>query len=173
VYELKRLPLIFYSLNACDNIQIEWTHIGNGPDFEKIKDIVSREKKDHLSVNLIGRLPHPDVLRYYKTHEVDLFINLSRNEGIPVSIMEAISFNVPIVATNVGSTSEIITEETGILVSSNPSPSEVASAIKRVLKKHLTPRDFWKREFNSDVNYKEFVEYRAYLNSIIEQNQNA
>lgn len=55
----------------------------------------------------------------YSEHPVDVFINLSTNEGVPVSIMEAISFDIPIVATDVGGTSEIVTDETGILVSSN------------------------------------------------------
>ena len=35
-------------------------------------------------------------------NDFDLFVNMSLSEGIPVSIMEAISFGIPIIATNVG-----------------------------------------------------------------------
>lgn len=37
-----------------------------------------------------------------------MFINVSSSEGLPVSIMEACSFGIPIIATNVGGTAEIV-----------------------------------------------------------------
>jgi len=43
-------------------------------------------------------------------------MNLSETEGIPVSIMEAQSAGVPILATNLGGTSEIVNNENGFLV---------------------------------------------------------
>ena len=73
--------------------------------------------------------------------------------------MEAISFNVPVVATNVGSTSEIVTEETGILLSSNPSINEISKAIHDIIKMRLQPRDFWDKEFNAEKNYSAFADF--------------
>jgi len=49
-------------------------------------------------------LPHNDVLNYYASNPVDVFINTSSSEGLPVSIMEAMSFGIPVIATNVGGT---------------------------------------------------------------------
>ena len=40
----------------------------------------------------------------------DLFLHTSRNEGIPNVVMEAMSNGIPVVATNAGGTSEIITD---------------------------------------------------------------
>ena len=48
------------------------------------------------------------MLDYYKNNIIDIFINLSASEGIPVSIMDAISFGIPCIATNVGGTGEIV-----------------------------------------------------------------
>ena len=49
-------------------------------------------------------------------NDFDLFVNMSLSEGIPVSIMEAISFGIPIIATNVGGNAEIVNDETGVLI---------------------------------------------------------
>ena len=49
-------------------------------------------------------------------------------EGIPVSIMEAI-VSIPIIATDVGGVSEIVNEETGLLVNKNPNLDKIADLI--------------------------------------------
>lgn len=162
VYPLKRVPLIFDALCNVTDTDTEWTHIGDGPDFESLKEKVNNYK-GQMKCNLMGRLNHSDVLKYYKEHPVDLFINLSTNEGIPVSIMEAISFDVPVVATNVGGTSEIVTKETGILLNSNPSIEEISNAIQTVIKEELEPRAYWDKEYNADKNYSAFADFLYYL----------
>ncbi|MBP9993456.1 MAG: glycosyltransferase [bacterium] len=157
MWKLKRVDLIFDSLNAVKGRKIIWTHIGDGPEFENIKERVSRNKKEHLTVNLIGRLNHDDVLRYYQTHQVDLFINLSTIEGVPVSIMEAASFNIPVLATNVGSTFEAVTEQVGELVSPNPTPQEVADRITKMSQTDYSPRTYWETHYNAEINYNAFA----------------
>ena len=158
MWKLKRVDLIFESLNSVTGYQIEWTHIGDGPEFEAVKQKVEQNKKEHLKVNLIGRLKHDDVLKYYQTHHVDLFMNLSTSEGVPVSIMEASSFNIPILATNVGSTFEAVAKPVGELVSSNPTPEEVADTIEKMLKSDYSPRAYWEKHYNADVNYNAFAD---------------
>lgn len=159
VYPLKRVPLIFESLKeVAKTRQVEWTHIGGGKDFESLKKLICSEATSNLKVVLTGLIPLVDVINYYKNHCVDLFINLSTNEGIPVSIMEAISFDIPIVATDVGGTSEIVNKETGVLVNPNPSKEEVAEAILNVINSDdFVPRSFWEREFDASKNYSDFA----------------
>ena len=73
--------------------------------------------------------------------------------------MEAISCDIPVVATNVGGNSEIVVNETGMLVSSNPTPEEVADALSTVLRGSYTPREFWNNHYNASVNYEAFATY--------------
>ena len=80
--------------------------------------------------------------------------------------MEAISFGIPVVATNVGGTSEVVTEKTGVLVSANPTAEDVAEAISGVQQKSLRPREFWFQNYNADINYSEFS------NKLVELSQN-
>ena len=94
---------------------------------------------------------------------MDMFINVSANEGVPVSIMEAISYDIPVVATNVGGTSEVVTPETGLLLSSNPSPKEIKEAMLKINTLNLSPREFWARNYNADVNYRSFAQMLSEL----------
>jgi len=156
VYPLKRVGLIYESITKIKGCKVEWTHFGDGKDFEGLKQTVKDTSPDFLQCSFPGWVSHNEVLAHYSNNPVDVFINLSTNEGIPVSIMEAISFGIPVVATNVGGTPEVVTEMTGILVSSNPNADEVAEAILRVVRLNLSPRDFWFKNYNADTNYSEF-----------------
>lgn len=160
VYSIKRVPLIFESLKiVSENTTVEWTHIGGGPQFEYLREIVAASADNpRLKVNLLGMITHSDVVAYYSTHAFDVFVNLSSIEGVPVSIMEAISCNIPIVATNVGSTSDIVNEHTGVLIDANPTPQCVADAIISISKSEISPRQYWENHYNADVNYRRFAD---------------
>ena len=58
----------------------------------------------------------------------DLFVNSSIHEGISLTILEAMAAGIPVVATTVGGNPEIVTEDTGVLVSPR-SPSCIAKAL--------------------------------------------
>lgn len=163
VSALKRVTLIYQSLLEIQNLEIEWTHIGDGAEFEKLNGMVSENKSQNVKVTLLGRMQHDDVLDYYSKHGFDVFINLSTNEGVPVSIMEAICCNIPVVATNVGGNSEIVTSETGRLVSANPTLQEVAEAVTAVSKGQYAPREFWDNHYNAEKNYTAFAQFLTNL----------
>lgn len=156
VIPMKRVFLIYEALQSVTDYKIEWTHIGDGTDFEKLKNTVRKSRKN-VKVKLLGRIPNQEVLRYFKTDMIDAFINVSTSEGLPVSLMEAISFNVPVIGTDNGGTSEIVTTETGILLSSNPTVPDITDALIRIRHLAFHPRLFWERNFNSGVNYKKFI----------------
>jgi glycosyltransferase involved in cell wall biosynthesis len=61
----------------------------------------------------------------------DLFVLASDHEGLPVTVMEALTLGVPVVATAVGGLPEVVTGENGILVAPGD-PQALADAIVRV-----------------------------------------
>jgi colanic acid/amylovoran biosynthesis glycosyltransferase len=156
VISVKRVFLIYEALQKITDYEIEWTHFGSGTDFEKLK-VAVKNSRTNIRVKLQGQIPNKDLLMYYKTNMVDAFINVSITEGLPVSLMEAISFDVPVIGTNVGGTSEIVTKSTGILLSPNPTVPEIVGAINRIRHLSLHPRLFWEENFTSSVNYKKFI----------------
>jgi colanic acid/amylovoran biosynthesis glycosyltransferase len=89
-------------------------------------------------VKFLGQLPHDELLWYYKKNRVDLVVLPSIDlgngfhEGIPVSLMEAMAFKIPVIATTTGGIPELIIKGTGILVPPQDSNS-LATAIQRLI----------------------------------------
>lgn len=166
IYPLKRVHLIFQALNNIKGREVEWTHIGKSKDavyFNELNELINKEQNANLRINFLGHISHEEVLKYYSSHHFDVFVNLSTLEGVPVSIMEAESFGIPVVATDVGSTCDVMSKETGILVSDNPTVDEVTSAILHVSENQYAPRVFWKRNYDAPNNYMRFSVFLAEL----------
>lgn len=168
IIERKRLDLIIDVLYQLKEIQIEWYHIGgdymDGVIHEKAKQLMTQT--DHQCI-FLGAVSNNLILDTYMEHEPDLFINLSESEGLPVSIMEAMSCSIPVIATNVGATNEIVMDgENGFLVDSNPSTHEIKEAILAFAHFSLEENNrfrkaafnIWFDEFNFDKNYLKFEE---------------
>lgn len=166
LWPLKRVDLIIESVCELSKITdkpICYTHIGgSSTEVDRMKFFANTKHNDNLEIRFMGSMPHDEVLQYYKTHICDIFVNLSTTEGVPVSIMEAISFNIPTIATNVGGSSDVVKNGvSGELVSKNPSPKDVASAILKVLNNmaKYQPRKYWDENFNASKNYTNFAKF--------------
>ncbi|MGV9769738.1 glycosyltransferase [Microbacterium sp. NPDC003461] len=156
VTDVKRVSHILEAMRALAALSerpIRWVHFGDGPLMRQLREQVGTSPH-RLLVELRGRVDHEEIYRFYETERADLFVNLSRSEGVPVSIMEAISFGVPVVATQVGGTPEIVSPEfgTGELVSADAAPEAVAEVMQRVLDAApgtYDPRRAWRRRFDA------------------------
>ena len=69
--------------------------IGDGPLWKEIKYTISKRKLKN--VNLLGE--KKNVFRYL--YSADIFLSTSLYEGLPISILEAMSVGLPILASNV------------------------------------------------------------------------
>ena len=87
----------------------------------------------------------------------------SVKEGWGMTVIECGACGTPTIATNVtGLQDSVINEKTGILVSENPSPEELANAMERIIKdKNLrevlgnNAREYVK-EFTWENSYRQF-----------------
>lgn len=166
----KRIHKIISAL-AClhkPGLKVKWTHIGGGDGLQSIID-KSHQLRD-IECEFLGDKPNQQVLQYYGQTPVDVFINVSSSEGLPVSIMEAISFGIPIIATNVGGTSEIVNEKTGILLDENFTDEQCALAITSMISAktegaikslRLSCRRLWENSFQAEANYNKLCRYIA------------
>jgi glycosyltransferase involved in cell wall biosynthesis len=114
IVPLKRLELLIGALHHVSR-KVLWTHIGDGPDKERIAEL-SRKLPGNVQAVFPGRLENDMVLDFYRYNPVDLFVNVSSSEGVPVSIMEALSFGIEPVVTDVGGVSELVRPEFGTLL---------------------------------------------------------
>jgi glycosyltransferase involved in cell wall biosynthesis len=66
----------------------------------------------------------------------DVFVLASWNEGLPVTVMEAQTLGIPVVATEVGGTPEILTSDVEGLLVPPGRPDELAAAISSLAHSH-------------------------------------
>lgn len=166
VVEVKRLDKIVTALSMIKDIEIEWTHYGDGPLMGDIKILANEKLGSNINVIFVGHISNSELMNEYKEKSYHVFINVSSSEGVPVSIMEATSFGIPCIATDVGGTSEIINKENGILLPPNVSNKKIADSIRNVfvmedetyLSMRKKTRAFWNENFNADKNYSSFME---------------
>lgn len=195
VIELKRVHLIAQAMlmierdnQICRLLQdggishICWTHIGDGPLLEPIKEYITAYsvKVDEdieaspIVYNFMGAMPHSKVIDYYQTHYTDLFVQVSRSEGVPVSIMEALSFGMSVLATNVGGVAELIPQgcNCGTLLDKDLSAEDLYRSLKEWITKSimqpgydraLEARKLWEENWDSSKNYANFAKFLSSL----------
>lgn len=172
VRNVKRVHLVAQALQKID-FNLTWYHMGevdtNNQADQSIKMFLEetealRQKSNVNFVNL-GVLSSIEVFEFYKNTPVNLLISTSETEGIPVSMMEAISFGIPVLSTNVGGCKEIVNDETGTLFPSQYSPLEIAELIKKFSHSEKNTerfrkgvRKFWLHHYSAEGNYYKLAE---------------
>jgi glycosyltransferase involved in cell wall biosynthesis len=132
--KLKRIDMIVEALKFFEGTSIKWVHFGDGPEMNVIKEQINRAAFETINIELHGRIPNAEVLDYYKNNRVDVFLNVSKHEGVPVSAMEAMSCYIPCIATKVGATAELVNNENGILLEENFSIDDLVLGLQEVKK---------------------------------------
>jgi glycosyltransferase involved in cell wall biosynthesis len=106
------------------------------------------------------------IYQFYSDQHVDLFLLTSEYEGMPVSIMEALSFGIPVMGTMVGGMDEMVDQSNGFPLPKNIVVKDSAAMIRNYFlsneetKKGYRENAFraWQEKFNADVNYPKFIE---------------
>jgi glycosyltransferase involved in cell wall biosynthesis len=171
---LKRIDLIIYSLEQIvSDKKISWFHFGSGILKDELEKLATERlgPLPNIEYSFMGQIPNDELLKFYSLNKIDLFINTSSTEGIPVSIMEAQSFGIPAIATDVGGVKEVIQEGTGSLLPVDFSPSSLAKLIQHYAElsedkqKIISKNAFinWESNFKASDNYRDFM---LKLNSI-------
>lgn len=163
IVPVKRLNLIAEALQQAD-FSVMWTHIGSGPLRQEL--LAAAEKlPPNVTVEFAGQKKNDDVLEYYKNTPISVFVNVSSSEGIPVTIMEACSFGIPVIATDVGGTHEIVADgRNGFLLPKDFEPQQLLSLLRRICE--MDEEDYrklcsgaraaWEQNFNASENYRRF-----------------
>ena len=158
---LKRIHLLIAILSNV-KINIRWIHFGDGPLRAELEE-QAKALPANIAVTFKGQTANDAIIRFYKEHTVNLFINTSETEGIPVTIQEATSFGIPVIAPNVGGIPEIVNNKTGTLIPADFNVMEVAELINRFENSPMNTaefragcREFWKHTFDANTNYPLF-----------------
>lgn len=176
IIPVKRLSLIVDALSHIHDTEIQWTHYGDGYLYNNIKERCETVLPPNISYEFKGHIDNPALLDAYGNNPYHLFINVSTSEGLPVSIMEAMSFGIPCLATNVGGTGEIVNGGNGMLVDMEIAPEVLADRIhefatmdREAYQRYRTQaRRTWELDYDCNRNYSNFMNLLAEI--ILEYN---
>ena len=157
------------SLLARDYPNLLFIFIGNGPDRKFITNRI-RQLGVNGNIRLVGFVPEKLLPLYYNA--ADYFvIPSSSGEGLPMVLLEAMACGLPVIATTVGGTPEIIKDMVnGVLVPPR-NQEALAQTISKLLslKKEsqairIESRKTVEDNFNWDKNVRQLIEiYEEFL----------
>lgn len=165
----KNIDRIILSLNELKSEKFDFnlTIAGDGPERNNLESIV-RENNLTNKVRFTGQLVEKDLNKIYKNS--DIYIQASGYEGLPHTLLEAISYNLSIISTPIGGTNEILEDNTNgwtidLVEGKFPSETDIANKINYILENKK--EDFEKKElarnllmnrFNKEENFNLYVE---------------
>lgn len=128
-------------------IHFHWYVIGEG----SLKDSLSIQIKERgldKKITLLGLKKNP----YPYLRSCDLYVQPSRHEGYPITLIEARALCCPIVATNIPSISEqIVDGENGFLV--ELVPEKFAEKIEKIIKSPQTIKKIKEKLFKEKIDF--------------------
>lgn len=113
----KQTPTVLFSI------------LGDGP---LKRDLIRKAKELKLEDSVELASPRPDPFPYYSS--VDLYVNTSVHEGIPISVLEAMACGKAVVAPRVGGIPEIISHGVNGLLVDSREPKEFARSCMILIK---------------------------------------
>jgi len=165
IIPLKRLDIVAKALKSVSNIPLNWVHFGDGPSKSDLKDLIS-SLPNNINVRLHGFIDNNELFNEYKKLTKKIFVNVSSIEGLPVSVIEATSASMPIVATDVGGNSEIcIDGYNGYLLKKVIIQEDLIKTIKdfnnmpleNFIEFSLNSRKLYLEKFKADINHSRFA----------------
>jgi len=166
VVPVKRLTRIADALAQFPDRPVHWTHLGSGEGLDALKQYAARHLPDHVTADFPGALPNEQIYAFYKHTPVHVFLNVSSSEGLPVAAMEAMSFGIPVIATAVGGTPELVRHEAnGYLLPMAFDDAQLTAYFRQLLMlsdaeyetMRLTARETYEQNFRIPDNYHRFL----------------
>lgn len=150
--------------------QVLWTHFGSGNLLNRLEEVIQQLPKN-IMVHLKGITPNHEIQSFYVNNKVNLFVNLSIVEGLPVSIMEAMSRGIPILATHVYGTPEaVINKKNGLLMDADFTLKELEEKLNYCIENKnllnemgINSKNLYLDKFNAEKNYSQFANNLASL----------
>lgn len=164
IVSVKRIDKLIHSLSEI-KYDLNWYHFGDG---ELINDMIDLAKNlpPNINYKFMGQKTNDFIQNFYANNYIDVFINVSESEGVPVSVMEAMSYSIPILATDVGGTSEIVKhKKNGYLLNKNFSIQEFLNGLDNICNNfeyRNNSYEIWYKHCNAEKIYSNF--YKEIIN---------
>lgn len=127
----KGLDLALRALVGLKDLDWEWRIAGDGPQLEFLKRL-AQELGIAERIRFLGWQSREQLIQHYQ--QANLFLFPSRHEGMPNAVLEAMASGLPVIASRIAGSEELVMDgETGLLF-----PSESVDSLRAALKQLLT-----------------------------------
>ena len=141
-------------------LKIHWHHFGAKTEDKRLEQAT---KGSNVEYNSYGFVDIAYLKKWMQSNPIHYLLSSSKIEGIPVSMMEAASMGIPIVAMDVGGVSEIVNSKTGILMSYDWPEDQIQEVFKKALTQYSFDYsrrdqiiDFQHTYFDAGKNHNQF-----------------
>ncbi len=125
--------------------------VGDGPYRRQLEEL-TMETGWSKDINFLGQKTREQITEILSV--TDVFVNPSYSEGLPTSVLEAGAIGVPIVATDVGGTREIVENgKTGLLIKERE-PGQIAEAVSLLAGNKQAAQENLARKFSEAARLK-------------------
>lgn len=144
--------------------KFRWIVIGEGPERNSI-ELKICHKHANLEVKMLGQLDNAEVQKYLVTNPIHFFVLLSENEGLPISILESLSYGIPVIASNINGIPEAIKHgENGLLMDLSQNPKDFVKTVSPFLQQPQlwqrmshSAKIIWQNHFDATQTRKDFI----------------
>ena len=149
----KNIEKIIKAISDLNSPLINLNIIGDGPELNQLQKI-SLESNNKDNIIFHGKLNRDDINHIFL--KSDIYIQASNYEGLPHSLLEAMSYGIPVLCTPVGECKEILgNEDRGYILDLPVSKNNIKSKISEIIgeknianKKGERGKDFINENYN-------------------------
>lgn len=167
---LKRLNRLVDALSRMPHRAIHWTHIGSGESQASLERMAAEKLPSNITAEFSGRISNRRIYETYRSQPFHIIVNLSESEGLPISIMEAMSFGIPVIATDVGGTAELVDQgKNGFLLRQDFQDQELIQLIDEIIEMpeeaylalRQASREKFLHQYHAVNNFTSFIRHIA------------
>jgi len=127
----KNIEKIINAISDLNNPTINLNIIGDGPELSQLQKI-SSESNNKDNIIFHGKLSRDDINHIFLRS--DIYIQASNYEGLPHSLLEAMSYGIPVLSTPVGECKEILgNEDRGYILDLPVSKNNISLKISEII----------------------------------------
>ncbi len=149
----KNIEKIIKAISDLNSPLINLNIIGDGPELNQLQKI-SLESNNKDNIIFHGKLNRDEINHIFLNS--DIYIQASNYEGLPHSLLEAMSYGIPVLCTPVGECKEILgNEDRGYILDLPVSKNNIKSKISEIIgekdianKKGEKGKDFINEKYN-------------------------
>ncbi len=132
----KNIEKIIAAISELNNPLIKLNIIGDGPELNKLQSIALRSNhKENIIFH--GKLHRDDINNIFLNS--DIYVQASDYEGLPHSLLEAMSYGIPVLCTPVGECKELLgNEDRGYELDLPVSKDNIKSKINEIISEKNT-----------------------------------